>query len=305
VFSPSAIERQTVAVVGLGNIGAAIAGCLSAAGSHEVIACARRHIDRLTLDRNDCSERVPLRTVTEAGEADPVDWVLLCCKAQDTPSTAPWLARLCTPATRVAVLQNGIGHVERVSPYVNGATVVPTIVYYNGERLAPDHVRLRSVSSHDLVVPDEGVGHDFASLLDRTSLNVLVSPDFATLAWRKLLLNVIANPITALTLQRQSVLRRDDVHALCLQILDEAIAVAKAEGAKVTSDDAAQTMATLFSYSGELGTSMYFDRLAGRRLEIEALTGAVVSAGERHGIPTPINRTLLTLLRAVSDAASG
>jgi 2-dehydropantoate 2-reductase len=63
-------------------------------------------------------------------------------------------------------------------------------------------------------------------------------------------------------------------------------------------------MATLFSYSGDLGTSMYFDRQAGRKLEIEALTGAVVAAGERHGILTPINRTLLTLLRAVSDAAS-
>ena len=44
---------------------------------------------------------------------------------------------------------------------------------------------------------------------------------------------------------------------------------------------------------------MYFDRLAGRPLEIEALTGAIVSAGERHGIATPLNRTLLTLLRAV------
>ena len=49
-------------------------------------------------------------------------------------------------------------------------------------------------------------------------------------------------------------------------------------------------MATLFTFSGELGTSMYFDRLAGRKLEVEALTGAIVAAGERHGIATPLNR---------------
>jgi 2-dehydropantoate 2-reductase len=157
---------------------------------------------------------------------------------------------------------------------------------------------------HDLVVPDDSAGQSFACLLEGTSLNVLLSADFATLAWRKLLLNVIANPITKLTLQRESVLRRDDVHALCLDILAEAIAVANAEGATLADDDAARTMATLFSYSGDLGTSMYFDRQTGRKLEIEALTGAVVAAGERHGILTPINRTLLTLLRAVSDAAS-
>jgi 2-dehydropantoate 2-reductase len=47
---------------------------------------------------------------------------------------------------------------------------------------------------------------------------------------------------------------------------------------------------------------MYFDRLAGRRLEVEALTGAIVAAGERHGIATPLNRALLTLLRVIDDA---
>ena len=63
-------------------------------------------------------------------------------------------------------------------------------------------------------------------------------------------------------------------------------------------------MATLLTYPPEAGTSMYFDRLAGRPLEIEALTGAIVAAGERFGIPTPINRALLTLLRVISDASA-
>jgi 2-dehydropantoate 2-reductase len=115
---------------------------------------------------------------------------------------------------------------------------------------------------------------------------------------------VVANPITALALQRQAVLRRDDVHALCLQVLAEAIAVARADGVPLAADEAAQAMATLLTYPPEAGTSMYFDRLAGRKLEVEALTGAIVAAGERHGIAVPINRALLTLLRAISDAAA-
>ena len=49
---------------------------------------------------------------------------------------------------------------------------------------------------------------------------------------------------------------------------------------------------------------MYFDRLAGRPLEIEALTGAVVATAARHGLRTPLNRAFLALLRAVSDAAA-
>jgi 2-dehydropantoate 2-reductase len=60
----------------------------------------------------------------------------------------------------------------------------------------------------------------------------------------------------------------------------------------------------LFTFSGELGTSMYFDRLAGRPLEVEALTGAIVAAAARHHIPTPLNGALLTLLRAINDAVA-
>ena len=182
--------------------------------------------------------------------------------------------------------------------------MLPVIVYYNGERLAPDHVRLRQGSDQDVTVSDEETGRAFARLFEGTPLRVKLAADIRTLLWRKLLINAVANPITALTLQRQAVLRRPDVTELCLAILNEAVSVARADGAKLADDEPARALATLFTFSGELGTSMYFDRLAGRELEVEALTGAIVAAGERHGIVTPLNKALLTLLRAIDAAAT-
>lgn len=297
------MTRSTVAVIGLGSIGGVVAGCLRAADRHDVVACTRSPLDRLVVERPEGTVDVPIRALTDPAAAAPVDWLLLCTKAQQTPSVAPWLARLCDHRTRIAVLQNGIDHARRVGPFAGEATIVPTIVYYNGERLAADRVRLRHVADHDLAVPDNANGQAFAELLAETPLHVLLSAEFETLAWRKLLINVIANPVTALTLQRQAVLRRDDIKALCFSILDEAIAVARADGARLADDEAAQIMAALLTYPAEAGTSMYFDRLAGRSLEADALTGAVVAAGERHGVATPLNRAMLALLRAVSDAA--
>jgi 2-dehydropantoate 2-reductase len=131
-----------------------------------------------------------------------------------------------------------------------------------------------------------------------------MSRDFPTLAWRKLLINAIANPVTALTLQRQAVFRRDDIKALCIAILDEAAAVARADGATLAEDESQRTLSTLLTYPPEAGTSMYFDRLAGRTLEVEALTGAIVTAGQRLHVPVLLNAALLALLRAASDAAS-
>src|SRR6185437_2472396 len=205
--SPSP-ERQSVAILGLGSIGGIAAATLADAGRHDVIGCARRPLDGLTLETPERTIKAPLRVLSDPAAAAPVDWVLLATKAQDTEAVAPWLTRLCTPATRVAVLQNGIGHVERVAPLANGARVVPAIVYYNGERLAPDRVRLRQGSEQDIAVTDDEAGRSFASLFAGTPLRVLLSREFATLVWRKLLINAVANPITTLTLQRQAVLRR-------------------------------------------------------------------------------------------------
>jgi 2-dehydropantoate 2-reductase len=302
VSSPQA-EQLSVAVIGLGAIGGVAAGCLAAAGRYDLVACVRQSIERLTLDAPDGTVTLPLHTLTDPAQANPVDWVLLCTKTHATASTAPWLKALCVPSTRVAVLQNGVDHVARVAPLAGGATVLPVIVYYNGERLGADHVKLRRGADPDVIVADDDAGRAFTQLFEGTPLRVKLGKDFATLAWRKLLLNAVASPVTALTLQRQAVLRRPDIKELCLAVLEEAIAVGRAEGARLADDEAARTLATLFTFAGELGTSMYFDRLAGRPLEHEALTGAIVTAGERHGIATPLNRALLALLRAISDAA--
>jgi 2-dehydropantoate 2-reductase len=302
--SESAQRRFNVAVVGVGGIGGGAAGSLAAAGGHHIIACMRRPIGRFTLDRPSGVVELPLVVLSEPKQAKPVDWVLLCTKAHQTEAAAPWLQRLCTSATRVAVLQNGIDHVGRVAPLAGGATVVPVLVYYNAERLAPDRVRVRRAGDHDLVVADDEGGRLFAQLLDGTELRALLSGEFATLAWRKLLINAVANPITALTMQRQAVLRRPDVEELCRAILEEAVATARADGVRLADDEVVRTLATLRTFSPEFGTSMYFDRLAGRSLEVEALTGAIVAVAERRGVAAPLNRALLALLRAVNGAAA-
>jgi 2-dehydropantoate 2-reductase len=293
-------ERQRIAVIGLGSIGGVVAGLQAAAGRHDIVACVRRPIEQMTVELTEGIVESPISALTDPSLAQPQDWVLLCTKVQDTAASGPWLQRMCGPKTRVAALQNGIGHAERLAPFVGDATVIPTIVYYNSERLAPDRVRYRRGGEHDFAVSDGADGQAFAALFEGTRLRTLLSGDFKTLAWRKLLVNAVGNPVSALTLQRNAVFLRDDIAALCLALLEEAATVGRADGARLAADEAAQTMARLVAIPPDAGSSMYFDRLAGRPLEIDALTGAVVEAAERHRVPTPLLRMLLTLARAAS-----
>ncbi|WPZ36079.1 2-dehydropantoate 2-reductase [Thalassobaculum sp. OXR-137] len=300
-MTSSAPVRQRVAVIGLGGIGGAAAGALTHAGRHDVIACGRRPLKRLRVDLPDETVEVDMKVLTDPADAAPVDWVLLTTKAQDTDSAGDWLRALCGPLTIVAVMQNGIDHAERIAPYAGEATALPVIVYYNGERIADDHVRMRHISEADLALPDTDTAQAFIDLLDGTPIQAVRTPDFTARQWQKLLINIVVNPVTALTRMRQGVLQREDIQVLTTALLEEAAAVADAEGAGLPASAAADTQRLVLTFPHDAGSSMYFDALAGRRLEAEALTGAVVRAGARHGILTPMNSAMLALLRALSD----
>ena len=63
-----------------------------------------------------------------------------------------------------------------------------------------------------------------------------------------------------------------------------------------------RTLAFYDALPPDTGSSMLFDRLAGRPLEHQGLTGAVVRAADRHGLEVPLNRAILALLEGL-DAA--
>ncbi|GAB2920103.1 hypothetical protein GCM10027093_68490 [Paraburkholderia jirisanensis] len=195
-------------------------------------------------------------------------------------------------------MQNGIGHEQRVAPYVGNRTVVPAVVYLNAERRAVNHFRLRNAAGEDIAIPDTPSGNAFAELFEGTSLKVTPRADFEALLWAKLLLNAAANPITALTRQRLVVLQRADICMLASEIIREGVLVARASGVVLGEDIQSRVMARLLSYPPNETTSMYFDCMEGRPLELDALTGSIVRMGEQYGVPTPVNQTLLTLLQA-------
>jgi 2-dehydropantoate 2-reductase len=81
----------------------------------------------------------------------------------------------------------------------------------------------------------------------------------------------------------------------------ECIAVAGAVGVDVPADLARSEVERLAGLPDHVGSSMLYDRLAGRSLEYDALNGAVVRIGARHGVPAPLNRAMVALLGAISE----
>ncbi|MFE2541663.1 2-dehydropantoate 2-reductase [Actinacidiphila glaucinigra] len=289
--------RLSVAVIGAGAVGGVAAAAMHEAG-HEVSVCVRTPFEVLVIQTADGEKRVPVRVITDPGDAKPVDWVLLAVKAFDTPGTADWLASLCDRETTVVVLQNGIDQAAEVGGLVPGTTVLPALVYIQAERLAPGRIRLGYGNRLD--APNGPVAERLVRLFQDSGMEVSLQADMITAAWRKLMLNAAVNPLTALTLRRMEVMRDPLVRALAEGLMTETLAVAVAAGAALTEEDMQQTLEFMAEFSDGNGTSMLYDRLAGNPLEWQALNGAVVRHAEAHGIDVPLNRTMTALIHAVS-----
>ncbi len=291
-------DAGPIAVVGAGSVGLMLAGHLAEAG-WDIVICGRTPLDRVVITIDGGTVEHKVAWAAEPADLPPLRHAVLATKIHQTAEAADWLGAL--PAgSAVLAAQNGVDHRARIAP-LTPAAVVPTLVYPNAERTGPGRVRVRR-TGRGLVVPDDEAGRAAASLFAGSGLDVEASADFATAAWEKLLYNVIANPLTALTGRPIEVLHEPAMAELGLQLALEAVEVARAEGTALSPDHARVALAWLLGLPGATPSSMLQDRAAGRPLEHDGLLGPVVALGRHHGVPTPLTAAVLGLLDALPVA---
>lgn len=287
-------------VIGPGAIGTFFAVHLIGGGRVDVAVASRRPLPELVLASDGEEQRVTPMVFTDPASVEtPFDWVLLATKAHQTAAASGWLQAACGPDTTVVVLQNGVEHEARVAPFVGSATVVPAVVYCGAEVVAPGRVVHRS--NGFLIAPEGDRGRALAELYEGTGAGIRLTRDFGSAQWKKLVSNVVANGITALTGRRMEVMRTPAVAELGRAVVREGIVVARAEGADIDDGYADLLIEGIGAMPDDSGTSMLYDRLAGRPLEYDALYGAVLRAAARHDIAVPRTETLFALLQGLSD----
>lgn len=291
-------ENLTIALIGPGAIGTTIAAAL-----HEVdrapLLCGRTAHSQLTLRHDEGEIIVPGPVLTDpATIRQPVDLLFVAVKTTQVTESAAWLAALCDENTVVCALQNGVEQKEQLAPLVNGATVLPSVVWFPAQREPDASVWLRAKPR--LTLPDVPQAQRVVDALSGTRCAVDLSADFLSIAWRKLLQNAAAG-LMVLANRRAGMFSRDDITDLALGYLRECLAVARAEGA-VLNDDVPQEIVGNFQRApADLGTSILADRQANRPLEWDIRNGVIQRLGHAHGIAVPISDVLVPLLAAASE----
>jgi 2-dehydropantoate 2-reductase len=261
-------------------------------------------------------EVAPLAT-GDPSEVGPVDAVLLAVKAHDHGVAGRAAAPLLGPETAVVSVQNGIPwwyfhrqegpyegrRIEAVDPggEVTAALAperaIGCVVFLGAQVAAPGEVHTRPENGLILGEPD-GSDSDrlrrIAGALEVAGFPVRRSPDIRTDIWTKLMGNASMNPISVLTRAGLgSIARHTGVRLVVARIMEEVVAIARATGADptISIEERLAITATL----GEHPTSTLQDLLAGKPLELSAITAAPVELAHLTGTPAPTLETVHAL----------
>jgi 2-dehydropantoate 2-reductase len=244
-----------------------------------------------------------VRATTDPGELPPCDFGIVATKCMHTDAAAAATAHA-FPDGCVASVQNGVGNEETIAAHV--ARVIRGTTFPAGRIVEPGHVQW-DVKGDTTLGPFEPSPapvdqiERLAEACTRAGMPTSAVPDARGPQWRKLIFNAATNPLGALTdLTHGRVCEQPPLRALVTGLVDEGKAVAAAQGIELDADpeeliDHAARPDVAYDHKA----SMLQDVEARRQTEIDYLNGGVVRFGEEHGVPTPLNRAIWSLVKGL------
>jgi 2-dehydropantoate 2-reductase len=303
-----------IGIVGSGAMGSVYGALLADAGNELwMLDRWRDHVEAMRARGLRCEGASGDRTVdvnatTEAAAAGPCELVIVATKVMDIETAVRAAMPMIGPATLVLAIQNGLGNVERISRVLGAENVLFGIAGgFGAEIVAPGHVHHNGMEAINLAELAGGITPRLESVAEvwrGAGFTVNVYADLWPVVWSKLVANVALSAICTVTGMRAGQVRANEsAWNIACACVEEAVAVAAAKGIKLAYDDPLQWVSDFTAKIPNARPSMYQDVRAGRRSEIDAIQGGVVSEGQKVGVPTPTCALMVQLVKALEAKA--
>jgi 2-dehydropantoate 2-reductase len=291
---------QKIFILGAGAIGSCYGALLSSNNDVTLIG-TQAHVDAVKANgliiKGDVEGRFPVVIKARISEVPPDSLIILTTKAYDVAEAAENLKPLLRNDTVLLVLQNGLRIKELVHRAVGGkCEVVRGLVLMAAESLEPGKITFWKGPT---IIEHTKTGEKIKALFEKSGLKAEVTADIKKEEWNKLVVNCVINPLTAILKVRNNEIGVTSLKEIRHGIIEECSLVAEAEGIHLENSLEAEIDRKIKGYTNY--SSMYQDVAKEKKTEISYLNGKIVELGRKHGIRTPVNETLVGLIRFMEE----
>jgi 2-dehydropantoate 2-reductase len=297
--------------MGTGGLGGYFGGLLARSGADVTFIARGANLEALqtqglTIRSVHGNFTVPVQACAAPSHLSPVDVVLFCVKTYDALTAAALLQAVVASHTVLLTLQNGVDTPGELQTYFGRGTVLAGLTRIGSTLVAPGVIEQpttdRLIEFGSLDAGSQPQVEVVRQLLAQADIPHTVSADIHKSLWEKLVFISAFSGVATLTrLPVAEILAQAPTRDLYRGVLQETATVARAAQINVAPDIVEQTMHYLDSGGDPGESSMAVDFRQRRRLEVEAIHGAIVRHGQRQHVPTPVNSTIYAAL-TVMDA---
>lgn len=294
---------EKIAVIGLGAVGCAYAHMIRKAGIELKVIAGGERAGRIASGMKINGETVVFDTVAP-GEQYDADLLLVACKFHHLDQVIADMKGCVGKDTVIVSMLNGLGAEEKLqSAYPDNTVlycrVAGLAVVKEGEELNIGGYGHWKAGAADNRVLTPAVSA-LVDLCERIGLPLIVPEDMLHAVWWKLMCNVGINQCSAVLRAPYGVFQKiPEARNMMLSAMEEVRLVAPSAGVTLTDEDVNEWLTMLDSLVEWGKTSMLQDVEGRRKTEVEILAGSVIRAGEKLGVPTPVNRFLFDQLRTI------
>lgn len=303
-------KRLNIAVFGVGAMGTLFGSRLSAVANVTLFGNWPAQIKTLqqhgliVTHPDGRKSQYHLNVTNNLNQMPCADVALILVKSHQTARAARQAANILSPDGIAITLQNGLGNLEKLIETVGAGRAALGITAQGATMLAPGHLR-HAGEGPTYLAALPGREEQLAAVMElfkAVRLETSLVDNADGLVWGKLAINAGINPLTALFEVPNGRLAEDEkLRAVMVMAANEVAAVAAAQEIDLPFE-VGERIIEVAQATAQNRSSMLQDMSRGATTEIEAISGAIVRAGEQFGVPTPVNEILL---KAVKDKEAG
>ena len=297
-----------IAVIGAGAMGSIYGGHLSQNNEVYLVDTAAQvveHVRKEGIKIQENGEDVIYhpQAVTSTEGLEPVDLVILFVKSLFSRAALSGNKGLIGPDTYVMTLQNGSGHEDILGEFVGQDHIVIGTTEDNGAVLGLGHIRRGGEGNTNvgmLVEDKDGFLPKLKEAFDCCGFNVKIHANIQQLIWNKLFTNVSLSAVTGiLQVDMGYIASNEYAWAMTRRLIKEAVAVAHAMGLEADEEAIAAKVRKTSEMSPNGCTSIRADLRDGRKSEVDTISGSVVRAAAKVGVPVPCHEFVVNMVHAL------
>jgi len=296
-----------IAIIGSGGVGGYLGAKLWKSGNEVAFVARGAHLAAM--------QQNGLRLESPGGEIDvkatfaptldstePFDLIIVGVKSHGTEAAAHLALPVLKNDTIVMTIQNGIENEEILSAILGKEHIIPAAAYIISTIASPGVIRHEGGTGKFKFGETDGSVSPRCKMLEQifTQAGIVgeAVEDIRKALWWKFIFICGQGGMTAYTRSPIGKILEDyKLKAMLWGVVHEAASVGKAQGVDTFEDVEEKVLAHCARLPAATTSSMFYDLSHGKKVEVEALNGAVVRFGKNLSVATPLNENIYTALK--------